>query len=186
MSAALPGVSDPETGYSLNTFVNGPRGHISGVEFAWQQQFSFLPAPFDGLGFLANYTLNDSSAIYLRTSTGAFENAPFIGQSQTIGNLALSYEKYGFFVRLALNYRTPRLREDEAIGASVNEDRYVDEFKQLDLTASYKLTKQIELFGEVLNLTNEPFRVAFGEKRTRFIQFEEYGWSANFGVRWKL
>jgi len=184
--ATLPGVSDPETGYSLNTFVNGPRGHISGVEFAWQQQFTFLPSPFDGLGFLANYTLTDSSAIYLRTSTGAFENAPFIGQSQTIGNLALSYEKYGFFVRLALNYRTPRLREDEPIGASVNEDRYVDEFKQLDLTASYKLTKRIEFFGEVLNLTNEPFRVAFGEKRTRFIQFEEYGWSANFGVRWKL
>ena len=184
--ATLPGVTDPETGYTLNTFVNGPKGHISGVEFAWQQQFTFLPAPFDGLGFLANYTLTDSAAIYLRTSTGAFENAPFIGQSPQIANVALSYEKHGLFVRVALNYRTPRLREDEPIGASVNDDRYVDEFKQIDLTASYKLTRQIELFGEALNLTNEPFRVAFGEKRTRFVQFEEYGWSANFGVRLKF
>jgi TonB-dependent receptor len=181
----LPGV-DAETGYPLTTFVNGPKGHISGLEFAWQQQFRFLPSPFDGLGFLVNCTLSDSAALYYRSSTGTLENAPFIGQSQTIGNVALSYEKYGLFVRVALNYRSPRLREDELIGASVNEDRYVDEFKQLDLTASYKLNRQLELFGEVLNLTNEPFRVAFGEKRTRFIQFEEYGWSANFGVRWKL
>ncbi len=184
--ATIPGAVDADTGYPINTFVNGPRGHISGVEFAWQQQFRFLPAPFDGLGFLANYTITDSAALYLRSSTGTFENAPFIGQSAQIGNVALSYEKHGFFVRLALNYRTPRLREDEPIGASTAEDRYVDEFKQLDLTANYRYGRNLEFFGEVLNLTNEPFRVAFSEKRSRFLQFEEYGWSANFGVRVKL
>lgn len=184
--ATLPGVSDPATGYLLTTFVNGPHGRIAGLEVAWQQQFRGLPAPFDGLGLFANYTLSGSSAGYLRAATGTFENAPFVGQSGTIGNLALNYEKRGLFVRLALNYRTARLREDEPIGVSAAEDRYVDDFKQLDLTVNYKLTRRTEVFGDVLNLTNEPFRVAFGEKRTRFTQFEEYGWSANFGVRWKL
>ncbi len=184
--ATLPGVTDPETGYGLNTFVNGPSGHISGLEFAWQHQLTFLPSPLDGFGLLFNYTLSDSSARYLRTATGTFEKTAFIGQSRSIGNVALSYEKYGFFARLALNFRSPRLREDEAIGASANDDRYVDSYNQFDFTTSYKLSNQIELFGEVLNLTNEPFRVALGKDRTRFVQFEEYGVSANFGVRWKL
>ncbi len=184
--ATLPGVTDPATGYSLNTFVNGPKGHISGVELAWQEQFHFLPSPFDGLGAMANLTFSSSSARYLRSATNTFEDAWFIGQSRRIGNVALTYEKYGFFVRASLNYRTPRLREDEPIGASAAEDRYVDTFKQLDLTASYRIDRHWEIFGEVLNLTNEPFRVAFGKERTRFLQFEEYGWSANFGVRWKL
>lgn len=184
--ATLPGVTDPATGYALNTFVNGPKGQISGLELAWQQQFRFLPAPFDGLGAMANVTLSSSRARYLRAATNTFEDAPFIGQSRRMGNVALSYEKRGLFVRLALNFRTPRLREDEPIGASAAEDRYVDTFCQLDLTANYRFNRHWEIFGEVLNLTDEPFRVAFGADRTRFLQFEEYGWSANFGVRWKL
>lgn len=183
--ATLP-TPDPATGYTRTGFVNGPRGHISGLELAWQQQFRFLPAPFDGLGLFVNYTRTTSNATYFRSATSTFENAPFIGQSNYIGNVALSYEKRGLFVRVALNFRSPRLREDEPIGASAAEDRYVDFFRQLDVTGSYKINRNWEVFGEVLNLTNEPFRVSFGEKRTRFLQFEEYGWSANFGVRWKL
>jgi hypothetical protein len=35
-------------------------------------------------------------------------------------------------------------------------------------------------------VTNEPFRVRFGENNSRFVQFEEYGATANFGLRWKL
>lgn len=184
--ATLPGRTDPSTGYALSTFVNGPKGHVSGLELAWQQQFRSLPSPLDGLGAMANLTFTSSSATYLRTTTNAFEEAPFIGQSKRIGNVALSYEKYGFFVRVSLNYRSPRLREDEPIGANAAEDRYVDTFKQIDVTGSYRLNRNWELFGEVLNLTDEPFRVAFGKDRTRFLQFEEYGWSANFGARWRL
>ena len=37
-----------------------------------------------------------------------------------------------------------------------------------------------------LPLTNEAFRVHFAESAGRFTQWEEYGISANFGVRWKL
>ncbi|MES1168460.1 MAG: hypothetical protein ABUL61_04755, partial [Oleiharenicola lentus] len=71
-------------------------------------------------------------------------------------------------------------------GAVAAEDRYVDTSNQLDFTGRYKIGHNWEVFAEVLNLTNEPFRVSFGPQRTRFIQFEEYGRTANFGVRWKL
>ena len=175
--------ADPATGYGLSTFVNGPKGEITGLELAYQQQFNRLPAPFDGLGFLANYTATSSSGTFPNRPG---EKLPFIGQSKRIGNLALTYEKKGLFLRAAVNFRTPRLREDEPLGSNAFEDRYVDNFTQLDLTGSYKLSRQWEVFGEILNVTNEPFRVRFGENASRFVQFEEYGATANFGLRWKL
>lgn len=175
--------ADPATGYDLSTFVNGEKGQITGLELAYQQQFGFLPAPFDGLGFLANYTATASSSKF---PARPGEKLPFIGQSKSIGNVALTYEKRGLFLRAALNFRTPRLREDEPLGTNAAEDRYVDRFAQLDLTGSYKLSRNWEIFGEVLNVNNEPFRVRFSENAGRLVQFEEYGITANFGVRWKL
>ncbi|MDP3208357.1 MAG: TonB-dependent receptor, partial [Rhodoglobus sp.] len=55
----LPG-ADASTGYDLSTFANGDRGQITGLELAYQQQFNFLPAPFDGLGVFSNYTIATS------------------------------------------------------------------------------------------------------------------------------
>ncbi len=169
-------------GYEVTSFLSDAKGHITGVELGYQQQFRSLPAPFDGLGLLANLTLADSKADY-----GALlddEASPFVGQSKRVGNLALTYEKGRFFARLALNFRSERLREDEAI----EDQLWVDDSTQLDLTLAYKLTKNTELFVEGLNLTNEPFRVfQKGDAgRKHLVQFEEYDWSVNFGVRWHL
>jgi TonB-dependent receptor len=172
--------------YALTTFANGSDGSITGLELSYQQQFRFLPAPLDGLGFMANATLLDSKASY---PTRPGENMPFIGQSDCTGNLGLTYEKAGLFLRLALNFRTERLREDEPLRGSAPEDLYVDDFKQLDLTARYRLTQNWELFAEVLNITDEPFRVFLKSDNgqgKRLGQVEKYGWSANFGIQWKL
>jgi TonB-dependent receptor len=181
------GSNDPRfPDYTLTTFANGSSGYIQGVELAYQQKLSMLPAPFDGFGVLANITFIDASAEY---PTRPGENLPFIGQSERVGNLALTYEKAGFFARLALNFRSERLREDEPVGGEAAEDRYVDDFAQLDLSTSYRISENWEVFGEVTNLTNEPFRVHFktpGGGPDRLTQFEEYDWSAAFGVRWKL
>ncbi len=170
----------------IETFANGNKGSITGLELAWQQQLRFLPEPFDGFGVLANYTLSSSSADYTRSLGAPVEKLEFIGQSRHIGNFGLSYEKGPLFLRAAVNFRSARLREDEPVGESAYHDRYVDDFAQLDLTGAYKLGRQWELFTEVLNVTNEPFRVYFGKDGTRLAQFEEYGWSANFGLRWNL
>jgi TonB-dependent receptor len=172
--------------YELTTYANGSDGRISGLELAYQQQLRMLPAPFDGLGFMANITFLDSEATY---PTRPGENVPFVGQSDQTGNLALTYEKSGFFLRLAMNFRSERLREDEPIGGSAPQDLYVDDFKQLDLTVRYKLSRNWEVYGEVLNLTDEPFRVFLKSDNgqgARLGQVEAYDWSANLGVRWKL
>ncbi len=173
--------------YDLTTYANGSDGSITGLELAYSQQFRSLPSPFDGLGVMANVTFLDSKATY---PTRPGEDVPFIGQSDQVGNLGLTYEKSGLFVRLALNFRTERLREDEPLGGEAWQDLYVDDFKQLDLTVRYKLTRNWEIYSEFLNLTDEPFRVfqksPGASQGNRLGQVEEYGWSANFGVRWKL
>lgn len=173
--------------YRLTTFANGSAGTITGLELAYQQQLRMLPDPFDGLGFMANLTILDSEASY---PTRPREKVPFIGQSDYTGNVALTFDKHGLFLRLALNFRSERLREDEPIGSEAWQDLFVDDFHQLDLTARYRLSRNWEMFGEVLNITDEPFRVfqrsVGAAQPARLGQVEEYGWSANFGVRWKL
>lgn len=172
--------------YDLTTYANGSDGKITGLELAYQQQFRSLPAPFDGLGVMANMTFLDSAATY---PTRPGEEVPFIGQSDQTGNLGLTYEKAGLFVRLAMNFRSAHLREDEPLGGSAPQDLYIDDFKQLDLTVRYKLSRNWEIYAEALNLTNEPFRVYLNSDNgqgPRLGQVEEYDWSANFGVRWKL
>lgn len=172
--------------YELTTFANGSEGSITGLELAYQQQLRMLPSPLNGLGVLANVTFLDSKAKY---PTRPAENVPFIGQSDYTGNVGLSYEGRGLFMRLALNFRSERLREDEPIGGSAPEDLYVDDHRQLDFTIRYQVARNWELFGEWLNITDEPFRVFLKSDNgqgARLGQVEEYGWSANFGVRWKL
>jgi hypothetical protein len=41
--------------------VNGEGGDIRGLELVYQQQFSSLPAPFDGLGIASNYAYTTSN-----------------------------------------------------------------------------------------------------------------------------
>ncbi len=173
--------------YEVTSFRNGSEGTITGLELAWQQQFRSLPAPFDGFGLLANLTFSDSEADY---PTRPGEDIRFIGQSERIGNVGVSYEKAGFFARLALNFRSERLREDEPLGGDALSDLWIDDTAQLDLTMRYKVAKGWEVFAEFMNLTNEPFLVYqrggdIGPAK-RLVQFEEYDWSANFGVRWSL
>lgn len=173
--------------YDLTTFANGSDGSISGLELSYQQQLRMLPAPFDGLGIMANVTFLDSKATY---PTRPGEDIAFIGQSDYTGNVGLTFDKAGLFLRLAMNFRSERLREDEPLGGEAWQDLYVDDFHQLDLTARYRLSRNWEVFGEVLNLTDEPFRVfqksVGAAQPARLGQVEEYGWSANFGLRWKL
>jgi len=170
--------------YDVFSTVNGNDGRIYGIELAHQQRLRFLPAPFNNVSVLTNLTLSDSKATY-----GQGVTTDFIGQSKLLGNVALTYEDRRFLVRLAVNFRNERLREDEDVSLN-NTLIWIDESMQLDLTAAYKFNRNWELFGEVVNLTNEPFRVfSRGGPQNQpklFQQIEEYDYSIYAGARWKF
>jgi len=155
---------------------NGEAATITGLEVAFQRRFDFLAAPFDGLGLYANYTLTDSEAEFPGRE-GAAASLP--GQSRHVGNVALSYEKGGFLGRVAVNFHGKYIDE---VGEVAAEDRYYDNHTQLDITASQALTKNVRIFAEALNLTNEPLRYYRGVP-DRPDQEEYYRWWATVGVK---
>ncbi len=153
---------------------NGPTARIAGLEFAFQNHLRFLPSPFDGLGLYANYTFTDGTA-RLPGRTGGI----LPGQPRHVSNLALAYEKRGFSGRISMNLHDHDVSE---VGDSAAEDIFIDKHIQLDLSASQRIYKNVRVFAEILNLTNEPLRVYEGF-RDRPIQGEFYRWWATFGVK---
>jgi TonB-dependent receptor len=177
------GNGDAATGFDLSAPQNGDRASITGLELSWQQQFAFLPAPFDGFGVYTNVTLTDSDSTLGGDGPRAGEKFPFVHQSKTIANVALFYEKNGWFVRLAGNYRSSDLEE---IGGVATEDLYVESHFQLDLTSRYEFTPRCSVFFNVTNLNNAPYRVYFGGNAHTLSQSEYYRYAAEAGMQWRF
>jgi TonB-dependent receptor len=157
---------------------NAKSGKITGLELNYQHAFKFLPSPFDGLGFNANYTLSTSSvSLFTRP-----DQLPFFKQSDTVANLALFYEKYGWEVRVALSYSGDYL---DAVGSSPDTDIYVRGRGPIDTKVAYRVNRHFKIFGEFLNLSEEPLR-EFTGVRSRENDFEIYHWKAKFGVNFNL
>ena len=170
----------------FNTFTNLDDATLTGVEFNYQQALDMLPAPLDGLIIGANLTLLDGDAAFGGEGTGAQARTidlPLL--SDALGNLVVGYDKGPIDLRLSYAYRSEYLDEING-GFDDGLDRFVDSHGQLDFTGRYKLTDFVRLYAEVKNITDEPF-LAFtnvdGQKV--LLQYEEYGYTANFGVKVK-
>ena len=69
------------------------------------------------------------------------------------------------------------------MSGKAEDDRYVDDHFQLDLSAKYRVAPGVRVFAEWINATNEPYfayQNYAGAKR--LMQYEEYNWTAKFGV----
>ncbi|MEE4270615.1 MAG: TonB-dependent receptor [Thermoanaerobaculales bacterium] len=156
---------------------NGDKGTIAGLEFAFQNQFTNWDGFWGGFGLYANYTYVDSDAKYPDR-----ESTSLPGQSEHIGNLAISYEKYGITTRLSYNYNGKKLIE---VGGDPEEDIWVDDHAQLDFMFRVQATKRFSVVFEVINMTDEPY-TAYENTPDRIRQREYYDWWATLGVRFDL
>jgi TonB-dependent receptor len=157
---------------------NAESGHIFGIELNYQQSFTGLPAPFDGLGVSIGYTYSDSSAKVFDRS----DDIPFFLQSEHVGNVALFYERSGVGLRLGYSYRSEYL---DTLGEGPDEDLYVDDHGQLDFKASYDFNDMFTVYLQVQNLTDEPLRFTSGRGR-RLAENEMYSWNAMAGLQVKF
>lgn len=176
------GGGDTATGFDLSSPQNGDRASIKGLELGWQQQFTFLPAPLDGLGIYTNLTLTDSDSTLGGNGPRAGEKFPFISQSKTLANVALSYEKNGLLIRLAGNYRSSALIE---IGGVATEDLYVESHFQVDLVTRYEISSRYSAFLNISNLNDAPYRVHFGTANT-LSQSEYYRYAVDAGIQFRF
>ena len=161
--------------YQFTQPLNGDSATVRGVELAIQNQLTFLPSPLDGLGVYANYTRTDSKAsIPARAGKNRLP-----GQSNNVGNVALSYEKGGFSGRVSMNFHGSYI---DQVGATVLLDRIYDQHKQLDVSLNQKIRKGLRLYANGVNLNNAKLRYYQGVP-DRVLQEETYRWWTEFGIK---
>ena len=129
---------------------NGANTTLQGVEFSYQQPFTFLPTPFDGFGVLLNYTYIDAGKI------SVVEGGPLLplpGVSENSYNAIVYFEKPRFGAYLAYNYRDGFVYDQNSY---FGDGEFGDEYSQLDLSARFNFTEKFALTMGVTNLTDEP------------------------------
>jgi TonB-dependent receptor len=165
--------------------INGESAKIWGVELSYTQALRFLPSPFDGLLVNANYTYTDATGdVPTDGDVADLREIRLPSASKHTFNAALGYEKGPVSLRLAGTYRSKYLDE---LGDVAAEDRMVDNHFQLDLSAKYQVTEQVQVFYEWVNINNAKY-FAYNNvgARQNLLQFEEYKWTMKFGARVKF
>jgi TonB-dependent receptor len=161
--------------YQVTQPLNGDAASIRGVEVALQNQLRFLPPPFNGIGVYANYTFSDSTA-HFPNHQG---DTSLPGQSQHVGNVAVSFEKSGFMGRASVNFHGSYI---DIVGANNLQDRFYDTNSQFDLSITQRITRNIRGYFDALNLNDALLRYYQGVP-DRVLQEEHYQWTLNFGVK---
>jgi len=167
------------TGYAPFTVrrpQNGDTAKVKGLEIALQHTFIELPAPFDGLGLLADATFVNSNATLdpgQTTKTFALQG---LGNTQ---NLVTFYEKGALGMRLAYNHRDAWLQT--AIGVT-GEPTFVKGAGQLDGQISYKLDQHLIVTLEGSNLT-DTVQEQYGRYKNQFVGLTDSGTRYALGLR---
>lgn len=129
---------------------------IDGFEIAYNQSFDFLPAPFDGLGIIANYTILDAK--------NPDEEQPLLGSSEKTYNLVTYYEKEGLSVRVALNHRSEYALNDgfyygRNYGPSsslfANPGATLEARNQIDVSVGYEIDDSWKVSFEGININGD-------------------------------
>lgn len=149
---------NPQTADTLYRYVrpsNIAESEVQGAEIALQHNLTFLPAPFDQLGLLANYTYADGDALYENVfGTGQSEYKSFPGLSRHSGNVTLFYETPKWGARLSGAYRSAYIQTVQS-GNTDEDERGFHATTFVDVSAFYNLTDRIRLSVEGINLTDQ-------------------------------
>jgi TonB-dependent receptor len=187
-NVSIPGFTEL---FTVNGPVNAPGGFAEGAEVGVNQPFTFLPSPFDGFGVQANYTYVDSAldtngikGVSSSTSSEVL-NGGFPGSSRDNVNGVFYYEKYGASVRLAYNYRSSYFENFGGTGDRTAEPTWTAAASQVDLTASYDITRHFSITFTGVNL-NGSVRRDYIENINVFRSYVERPTTYIIGVRGTL
>jgi TonB-dependent receptor len=163
---------DPVTGelefrtQRSNFVVNSAERQIDGIEVSWLQSFDFLPNPFDGFSAITSYTYTtgeeiepifaDPEAVLNGdfTPSGFRTGSSLQGQPENIINLQVIYEKGPVNLRLAYLYIDEIKRETFDVPFPTFEGSR----EVFDLSIQYRISKELRLFADIKNLTEEGAR----------------------------
>jgi hypothetical protein len=96
-----------------------------------------------------------------------------------MGNVAASYDKGNFSGRVAVNFHGSYV---DVIGATSALDRYYDTNSQLDISVTQRISRNLRLYFDAMNVNNALLRYYQGASQ-RVLQEEHYQWWSTFGVK---
>lgn len=197
--ASSPAAANPEARpWTIGTTIDGKGASLKGVEFAIQGPFSFLPGFWSKFGGIANLTLVDSNVDYrvngaataAPTATGTFpvlvardENSSLFDLSKRAVNATLYYEATKFSARASVAYRSGYI---DAASDTGNVFEGYNSSVNVDASMRYRITDQFEVSLEGVNLTDE-YRDRFTDLAAdRNYEYNHFGRTIMFGVRYKM
>jgi TonB-dependent receptor len=183
-----PGVVPKTTG-NLTLPVNGDGGYLYGAEFAISVPFGSYVDWLDGFGTILSYSYTESDIeIQGSINSAQSDSITLPGLSKNVWNATLYYEKHGFAARIATRYRSSYIGEVTNF-ANDRALRYVDSDQITDAQVSYLFEEGslqgLQLLFQINNLTNEPY-VAYVEKKSRLLDYQEYGTQYLFGINYRF
>lgn len=145
---------------------------IKGLELTWVQPLDFLLEPYGlkGFGYSANITFLDQK------STGA---APAVATDipPYAYNVTGYYESDGFMVRLSYAFTAGSAQSSNNQNSVTAARIYSDDYGQMDLSASYKLSKLVG--REIMSDPEFTFSAqnVLGEKQRSYFEYESAPYS---------
>jgi TonB-dependent receptor len=188
LNLAPPTATQPD---QVNQAVNAGSAHITGVEFNFQQHFSYLPSLLSGLGLAANYSYTTSRAHNVNPTGPRSDSPALLRQAPNTWNISPTYDRGRLSSRVGLAYNGANIFQylfvDGAPGGirGPSGDVYLYSHFQVDAQASVYLGKGLTAIASGLNLNNAVFGFYQGS-RQYFIQREFYQPTYTFGLRWDL
>lgn len=171
------------------------KSDLFGLELTATHRFSYLPAPFDGLGFKASYNYADSNFenhdLRLGDSVdpetggvtpGIVAPANIFGLSRHVFSGSLYYTIGPVELQGIYKYRSEYYQK--FVGGP-SQNRYVHGNSTVDFRATWRASRNLSFSLEASNLTNEP-KITDMPISGSFHQYHTYGRRYYFGVRYRF
>ena len=166
--------------YEFTGPVNGDGGEIKGFEVLFQQAFTMLPAPFDGLGVYANYSYTDTDVKEFIPQNNPYTMA---GLSQDVANLTLWYYKEGFEARVSYDYRS----EYTSINSwNPSKIALQDAQGTVDASVPYEINDHFKVTLQGQNLTDEASTSYWDNDHSRPADYVEWGRRFLIGFQYSM
>ncbi len=156
-------------GYDILSTANAGTAYVQGMEFSYRHQLTFLPRPFDGLAFNANYTLLRTHGDYGGTIYRSTRD--IVGFIPKTANVDLTYKYRAFSSRVLVSYLGDYILTYTAPASPLNV--YKSARTVLNVGLGWQLRPSLNLFCEVSNLTNTP------QKRYMYSESRMSNWALN-------
>lgn len=174
-SVAVNGVN-----YQFFQPVNQSGGYVASLDYTLQNQFSWLPSPFNGLGVYATYSYNQTN---IRNSEDySSQKSGLLGLSKYTWVTTMYYAKGPIDAHVSYEYRSSFARtlpgEGLFSGFAIN-----DGAGYLDAQVSYRLPMGVSVVVSGENLTETPYRLSYTNGGNGV--YQQFGRMLYFGFRYR-